>query len=446
MHECLDVQDWIKVWGDPEGEGRQLATCPLCTPHRADVDEWLAAVKRCPDCRRALDRIPIDRDDLLNCPGCLDALARLHGILDEVEHFDPAVASEVLVAEELFRKLETLEVPEQLARVTGELRYQQWGLCHRLLAACREEWRSDPSRAHARATVAVAVADLLDPAIYHPQWVADLRAKAHGYLANTHRILADFPAAEREFLLAEHHLRQGVGSGRCQAQIVSLKASLLVDQERFIEAGALLGQVEAYYEQARETREVARVQLQQAMVAAGRGAFREAAEQCARASSNLHPRHDRALSLVARQNAVHYLVQAGDVERARALFDALPPAEGRSLALRRKWVEADLLRAEGELTAAMDAYAEARRGYREDGRHYYMALVALEEAVTAFDLGDTEEMATMAEEASVLLVKAAAKHQALAVLGVLLAAIERGTVDRAMLVAATRRVAALKPS
>jgi hypothetical protein len=155
---------------------------------------------------------------------------------------------------------------------------------------------------------------------------------------------------------------------------------------------------------------------------------------------------DRFLSILARQNAVDYLVHGEDVEGARTIFDALPDAEGRAMRLRRKWVEGSLLRSEGNPMQAMEAYEAARRGYREEGRYYYVALVALEQALTAYDMGDTGEMAAMAEEASILLVKAAAKHQALAVLRLLLAAIERGTVDRATLVAVCRRVAALKPS
>lgn len=446
MHECLDLQGWIKVWSEPEAEGRQLATCQRCAHYRRDLEAWLAAVQKCPECREAVEGIPIDRDEVLNCPRCMDAFAKLHEILEELEHFEPGVASEVLAAEELFGKLAKLEVAERLARVTDDLRYQQWGLCQRLLAASRDAWCDDPEAANDHTTVAVAVADLLDPTTYHPQWVSDLRAKAHAYLANTHRILAEFHRAEREFLTAEHHLRRGVRSGRCQAQVFSLKASLLVDQERFVEAGALLEKVEAYYSRAEELRELARTQLQQAMVASGQGDYRGAADQCARASSNLDPRQDRRLSILARQNAVHFLTLAGDTERARGLFDALPPAEDRQTELRRKWVEGNLLRDEGQLTLAIDAYGEARRGYWEDGRFYLMALVALEEALTAFDLGDADEMVAMVEEASILLVKAAAKHQALAVLRVLMAAIERGAVDRAMLVAVTRRVEAFKPS
>lgn len=446
MHECLSVQDWIKAWGDPEHEGRQLATCPVCAPFRSDLKAWLAAVERCLECRAALDTTPINPAEVVECPTCAASFAKLVEILDELEHFDPAVAAEVLSAEELFGRLTPLRIAEQLARVTDDLRYQQWGLCHRLLGASRELWCDHPERANERARVAVAVADLMDAETYHPLWLSDLRAKAHAYLANTHRILGEFQEAEREFLTAEHHLRRGVGSGRCQAQVFSLKASLLIDQDRFVEAGALLAEVEDHYRKAEEHRNLARTQLKRALVAAGRGDFLEAAGACRKAASELEPDQDRALAILAQQNAVHFLVQADETEGARRLFDTLLPAEGRAMGLRRLWVEGDLLRAEGKPMLAMEAYEAARRGYSEEGRYYYVALVALEQSLTAYDMGDTGEMAAMAEEASILLVKAAAKHQALAVLRLLLAAIERGTVDRAMIVAVCRRVAALKPS
>jgi tetratricopeptide (TPR) repeat protein len=446
MHECLSVQDWIKAWGDSEREGRQLATCPMCAPFRADLQAWFAAVERCPECRSALDATPIEVSEVVECPTCAASFAKLVEILDELEHFDPAVAAEVLSAEELFGRLITLRPKEQLARVTDDLRYQQWGLCHRLLGASRELWCENPERAHERAQVAAALADLLEAETYHPLWLSDLRAKAHAYLANTHRILGEFLEAEREFVTAERYLRRGVESGRCQAQVFSLKASLLVDQERFVEAGALLEKVEAYYHRAEDARSLALTRIQHAMVASGRGDYSAAAHEYARAASGLDPEQDRTLLLLARQNAVYALVHADEIEDARRLFDALPPAEGRSMELRRLWIEGDLLRAEGKPMLAMDSYQAARRGYWEDGRYYLMALVALEESLTAFDMGDTAEMAAMAEEASILLVKAAAKHQSLAVLRLLLAAIERGTVDRAMLVAVCRQVAALKPS
>ncbi|HSL83312.1 MAG TPA: helix-turn-helix transcriptional regulator [Thermoanaerobaculia bacterium] len=394
----------------------------------------------------AVGSVPAEEEEGFERRPWMGAFETMHGLQEELEDVDPVVASEVEAAEELYGELVRLEVPEQLARVKDAVRYRQAALAQRFLSAAREAWNGDPRLAHDRAAVGAAVADLLDPATYHPQWLEDLRAKARAYLANTNRILAEFQEAEREFFRAEQHLRRGVGSGRCQAEVFSLKASLLIDQDRFVEAGALLREVEAYYERAGERRELARTQLKAAMVAGGRGDYQGAAQECARAYANLDPRRDRSLSVLARQNAVDFLVLAGDPKRARSLFDSLPPAPGRSMALRRKWVEGNLLRAEGRHEAAMEAYEEARRGYREDGRPYYTALIALEQALAAFDMGDTREMAALVEDASVLLVKAAAKHQTVAVLQVLLTAIERGTVDRALLVSAAQRAARFRPS
>jgi len=52
----------------------------------------------------------------------------------------------------------------------------------------------------------------------------------------------------------------------------------------------------------------------------------------------------------------------------------------------------------------------------------------------------------MAQEASILLVRGAARQEAIAVLRVLLTAMERGMADRALVLTLARRIAALKPS
>lgn len=446
MHTCLSVQDWIKAWGDPEVPGHRLSTCPRCFPHRSDEEAWLEAVSECADCRSALAATPVDDDEVLDCSRCMESFEKLHDLLDELEHFDPAVASELLTADELLAKLVPLSPRAQVARVTDDLRYQQWGLAQALLRSSRELWCRDPETARRRAEVAVAVAELLDPGTYHPQWTSDLRAKAYAYLANSFRVLAEFPAAERSFLTAEHHLWQGVGSGRCRAQVFSLKASLLVDQRRFVEAAALLDTVLAYHETAENVVEVARTHLKRAIVAAGTGDFDRAAAECARATAGLDPERDRRLFTLARQNSVEYLLHGSAVARARQVFDQLPPATDRWMELRRCWIEGNLHRAEEDPGAARAAYEAARKGFAEEGRHYYAALVSLEEAAVALDEGDHAGAFTMAQEASVLLVRGAARQEALAVLRVLLTAMERGVADRVLVQSIVQRIASYKPS
>lgn len=445
MHDCHSVQDWIKVWGDADGETHRLSTCSRCWPLRNDPAAWIASATACEDCRKALDASPLT-EDVLNCPTCMESFTRLHQMVEELEHFDPSVAPEILTAVELFAKLDSLRLEDKVARVRDDLRYQQWGLAQRLLTAAWELWFTDRERAHEHAVVAAAVADRIDPETYHPRWAADLRAKAHAYLANTYRILGEFGDAEREFTKAEGYALKGTGRGRAQALVFALKSSLLLDQRRFVEAGLLLEFVMAHYASTDNRDAMARTCLQLAAVEDGREQYAAAAALCARALSYIEPDTDRHLWTLAKQNAVEYTVAAGDTARARALFDELPPVTNRWMELRRLWIEGNLYRAEEAYGAARVAYNAARKGFAEDGRHYYAALVSLEEAGLALDEGDHVDAVAMAREASVLLVKGAARQEALAVLRVLLTALERGVADRAMVVTLARRIASFKPS
>ena len=445
MHDCYSVQDWIREWGDPDGRTYRLATCPHCWPLHDDPAAWVAVAADCEDCRRAIDSSPVT-DDILLCSGCLASLSQLYEMVEDLEHFDPSVAPEILTAKELAFKLAPLPVEDRVARVRDDLRYQQWGLAQRLLATSRDLWFTDPARGHDEAVVAVAVADRLSPSTYHPEWVADLRAKAHAYLANTLRILGEFRQAEREFLKAEGQVSRDTGQGQARAIVFNLKASLLLDQRRFVEAGLLLEFVMAHYATAQDHEAMGRTCLKLALVEDGREEYTTAAALCIRALTYLDPDEHRHPWTLAKQNAVEFTVAAGDIERARALFDDLPPVTNRWMELRRSWIEANLYRGEYAYGAARVAYQAARKGFAEDGRHYYAALVSLDEAGLALDEGETFDAVAMAQEASVLLVKGAARQEALAVLRVLMTALERGMADRALVATLSRRIASYKPA
>ena len=110
------------------------------------------------------------------------------------------------------------------------------------------------------------VADLLDEEEYHPQWTAELRAKAHSYFANGLRLLGDYRAAEQEFAIAEGWVEQGLGQGSAAATVLSLKASLLLDEYRQLEAEAILERVERYHRERGDAVNTARSLIKLAMV------------------------------------------------------------------------------------------------------------------------------------------------------------------------------------
>jgi tetratricopeptide (TPR) repeat protein len=273
-----------------------------------------------------------------------------------------------------------------------------------------------------------------------------VRAKAYAYLGNSHRILGSFVEAERAFQVAEHHLRGGVGGGRARAQVFSLKASLLIDQQRLVEAQALLDAVLAYHREAEDPPAIARIFLQRAIVAGHLGEWRRAIDEYDQARAQLDPARDEGLYALALQNSVEALIQAGELLEARRVFDQLPPPHERTVELRRLWIEGNLLRAEEAYGAARVAYDAARKGFAGDGNHYYAGLVSLDQAALALDRGDSVEAFEIAQEASVLLVRGAARQEPLAALRLLLSALEQGMADKTLVLSVARRIASYKPA
>ena len=448
MHRHWSVPQWIRALGESEEQAKPDAV--WCARARElwceDVGAWMAHARRCARCREVAAALELVPDEVLDCPECRDSLEVVHHMVKELEHFDPVVALELPRAEAMLEELRHLSLEAQIEKVIEDLPYRQWGFCQRLLFEAKRSWHDDPRLARDRALLSVAVAERLLPADYEPRWIADLQAKAHAYLANAFRILAQFRAAEEEFQIAEAKLAEGVGSGREEARVLGLKASLLMDQYRYHEALALLDRVEKIYEDRRERHEVGRIRMQRARVLNALERVHEAAEECDRAAASLDPVREPALSVLAQQNAAHYLVQAGEIGRARQLFDGLAPAKERGIQILRLWVEADLLRAEGRHLEAREIYEQARREYAADKRHYDAALVTLDLALTAFQQGDTVAVKRMAEEASILVTRAEAKQEAFAALSLLLRAVEAETVTLATLEQVRRRLAKVKPS
>ena len=167
--------------------------------------------------------------------------------------------------------------------------------------------------------------------------------------------------------------------------MLGLRASLLRDQGRNREALALLHQAERIYRERKDLHEVGRIRLQRARALASLGRPSEAAEECHRAAADLDGRREPDLPILARQYTVFYLVQAGEIEHARRLFDRLPPVSALLLQIKRSWIEADLLRAEGLLPEARQTYELVRQEFAASRLHFDAAAVTLDLALTAFE-------------------------------------------------------------
>ena len=448
MHEHWSVPRWIAALSELEEDTRNVGSgCPRARKlWEEDLAAWTEHAPRCPRCRRIVTTLELVPHEILDCRECRSSLEVVYDMVDELEHFDPIVALELPRAEAMVEELSRLPLHAQIEKVIEDLPYRQWGVCQRLLSDAKRAWLNDPRLAHDRAVLAVVVAERLLEADYDARWIADLQAKAHAYLANALRILGRFRSAEHEFQIAEAKLAAGVGSGREEARVLGLRASLLHDQGRNREALALLDRVERIHRERQDAHESARIALKRARVLASLDQPFEAAEECDRAASELNDRREPVLVIVARQNAVNYLVQAGQVDRARSLFERLKPVEDRVVQMRRLWIEANLLRAERRLPEARLAYERTREAHLASRLHFDAAAVTLDLALTAFEQGDTAAVKRMAEEASVLLTRAEAKQEAFAALSLLLRAVEAETLTLATLEQVRGRLAKVKPA
>jgi tetratricopeptide (TPR) repeat protein len=439
MHECFTIQDWIEAWTERSPGDEDLA--PL-----VPSDEDGSGVPSCDGREARFEVEPGVPNEVLSCPRCMAACDELDELLEKLEHFDPSVAAESFAKDLQHAHLAAIPLSEQATYIATEPRARTWAVCQRFLDEAASSWRQDPALAGARSSTAVLLAESLDERTYHPLWVADLKAKAHAYHGNSLRVLAHFDRADQELERAARWVRLGVGSGQREARVRTLLASLRIDQRRFDEAECLLGEVEAHYERTGQRIDLARTQLKRALVSSARGEPREAAEKCAQAFGNLDRDEDSRLAGLAGQNAVYYLLCAGETERARSLFSNLPASDERMVQLRRRWIEASLLRAEGRLGLAMEAFDEVRRTYADENLSYDVALVSLDQAAAALELGDHETLRELAHSARLLLREASAPTQAVSLLGSLATAIDQGRATQTVLAAIRMRLADARPA
>jgi hypothetical protein len=185
-----------------------LVECPDCAPFRADPPSWSAAVAECPRCSQVLEGFE---------PGTWTVRDDEEGeLLERLEHFDPSLLGELDEAPARMEELLRGSFDEQRARAERSRHLHHWGLVQALLAESVSLRNRRPRISHARAQLAVVIAENLDPDRYHPAWVADLNAKALALLARAERRLGRFREAERSMIRAGVWAVRGTNGGRAR--------------------------------------------------------------------------------------------------------------------------------------------------------------------------------------------------------------------------------------
>ena len=168
-------------------------------------------------------------DRMLLCRECRRVLRTLSQWLVSLDHFEPLVAPEFATRHEFFNRLffEHETHAERLDAVSTDEIYQHWGLASLLLEKASHMKLADSDSSRELAELALKTATLLDPAFYHPSWIADLCAKAAASLAETSLAMGDLDDARENLLHASDWQLAGTHRSRIRRRIATLRARTL---------------------------------------------------------------------------------------------------------------------------------------------------------------------------------------------------------------------------
>lgn len=217
--------------------GRHVVTCTSC---RTRLREEIAGGREMLE--RLSDWLPGPADDDYD------------QVFARIETAAPAhllrVHEERRRAHELLTELERVPIERRLALACSAPRFQNAALATLLLDSCREVSNEDAEAGEAIASLGLAIADRLDPAVHGRGLQNDLRARSWALIGNARRIRYDLEGAATAFEHAESFLEEGSMDPLERAQVLDLKTALLGAQRRLAEAFEALQEVVRIYRQA----------------------------------------------------------------------------------------------------------------------------------------------------------------------------------------------------
>ncbi|HEX3526652.1 MAG TPA: hypothetical protein VH988_06265 [Thermoanaerobaculia bacterium] len=165
------------------------------------------------------------------CPDCGERLAEVEALMKRFRHWNPeVVVVEGLVADGLLDALLATDPASWAAQVEEETDFQTWGVAWVALERARAILDQGESQALDLALLAAKIAGHLGT-MYHPEWVADLKALSHATAA-----LAIPPsnaeARLREMGAATAALREGTGDEAVNREVVELLARVFSTTDR----------------------------------------------------------------------------------------------------------------------------------------------------------------------------------------------------------------------
>lgn len=277
-----------------------------------------------------------------------------------------------------------------------------WPLVEALIRLSHDARYRDPGEMLELAFLAEFASRHLDPELYSPGHIADLRIRALAEYANAYRVNEDFDAAEEKFADAARLYDQRSGDPLVMARVLDLLASLRNSQRRLPEAIDFLDTAHGLYQECGERHLAGRALIKQGINIHYDGRPREAVKLLRQGIAMLDPERDPQLAVSSQENLLYSLVDAGKLKEARRLL--LESGLRRKLAgepvnlLKLRGVEGKISAGLGSLDQAEATFEEVRRGFLDRGMEYDAALLGLELMQVWLRQGRSAEVREMAEE------------------------------------------------
>lgn len=278
----------------------------------------------------------------------------------------------------------------RLAESTRELR--SWALCELICAESIKAAADNADRAVELAELALLIAELTP---LEGVWRSRVQGYAWAHVGNARRVRGDLPGAEQAFLRARKLWEDGEAGDPgilSEAQVLSLEASLRIDQVRLAEAAVLLdGALEKDKGSLRSNLLINKARLREWL-----GDYEGALTTLQEATSLIREQQDPRRLWMLRFHVANNLSHLSRFEAAEELLPeirALTVKLGNQLdSLRSRWLEARIAAGLGRKLEALVMLSQLRAEFMGLGIPYDTALVTMEMATLQLELGHTRDI------------------------------------------------------
>jgi tetratricopeptide (TPR) repeat protein len=294
--------------------------------------------------------------------------------------------------------------------------FRSWALCELICAESIKAAADKADRAVELAELAVLIAEL---APGEETWRWRLQGYAWAHLGNARRVRTDWPRAEEAFAHAGPLWQAGAPGDPgllSEVQVLSLEASLRIDQHRLAEAATLLDRALAADPGALRTN----LLIKRARLLEWAGDY-EVALATLRQVEPLPP--DRREPRVVWLLRIHPAFNLCHLGRFAAAEELLPEIRALTAqldneldSLRLRWLEGRVAAGLGRAEEAREALSQVRAGFAARGIAYDAALATLELAVLHLEQGRTREVKVLARQMAPIFKAQGVHREALAAL------------------------------